>query len=510
MELAGCRGSSTSGPAQRGRRRERRRDRALHVGRATPDQPPVVDRAGPGIVRPGVGRAGGHDVEVAVPRQRGAGAVPDRGDHAGASRVGPHDRAGRRPGRGRIAQATSAASSSVPPGFSLGAAISARANATTSSGSTAPTAAVGARDRGFDRLTLPWRAMVHCRGSRRSAAGGARARSPAAAGGPGTDSPRCLAPLIMEPEPSLMFTVRAAALSRHAGEISFPGGLQDPGETLVQTALREAHEEIGLRSRRPEVVGALAADAHVRERHPGRAVRGHAGDAARADRERRARSTRCSPFPVGASRGGRGRGALRPAGRQAPGKGSPTSWTGDDLGRHRAGCSTCCSRRSGRRRRGRSRDSRWCRTTTTLRRSSRTPARSRWSGLSSKPGRAVARRRGVPAGTGLPDHPGQPAGDRGAGRDGLSIAARHPRGCPRRHRRRVPASRGHAGGRPRCGGDRRQGVLAPARHRERGSGSDRLGAGLGRHHGDLHQADRATFGAGEPRNADGTQRWGRP
>ena len=43
-----------------------------------------------------------------------------------------------------------------------------------------------------------------------------------------------------------MFTVRAAALSRHAGEISFPGGLQDPGETLVETALREAHEEIGL------------------------------------------------------------------------------------------------------------------------------------------------------------------------------------------------------------------------------------------------------------------------
>lgn len=46
--------------------------------------------------------------------------------------------------------------------------------------------------------------------------------------------------------PSAVFTVRAEGLSRHAGEISFPGGLQDPGETLPQTAVREAAEEIGL------------------------------------------------------------------------------------------------------------------------------------------------------------------------------------------------------------------------------------------------------------------------
>ena len=32
-----------------------------------------------------------------------------------------------------------------------------------------------------------------------------------------------LAPIVLEPAPSLVFTVRAAALSRHAGEISFPG-----------------------------------------------------------------------------------------------------------------------------------------------------------------------------------------------------------------------------------------------------------------------------------------------
>jgi len=47
-------------------------------------------------------------------------------------------------------------------------------------------------------------------------------------------------------EPGLIFTERRADLRRHAGEISFPGGRRDDGEPLAQTALREAHEEIGL------------------------------------------------------------------------------------------------------------------------------------------------------------------------------------------------------------------------------------------------------------------------
>jgi 8-oxo-dGTP pyrophosphatase MutT (NUDIX family) len=66
-----------------------------------------------------------------------------------------------------------------------------------------------------------------------------------------------LAPVIERPEPALVFTVRAIGLSRHAGEVSFPGGLQDPGEPLVETALREAFEEIGLDRRDVEVLGAL-------------------------------------------------------------------------------------------------------------------------------------------------------------------------------------------------------------------------------------------------------------
>ena len=68
-----------------------------------------------------------------------------------------------------------------------------------------------------------------------------------------------LAPLVLTPEPSLIFTERAAELSRHAGEVSFPGGLQDPGETLAETALREAHEEIGVDAGLPDLLGALPA-----------------------------------------------------------------------------------------------------------------------------------------------------------------------------------------------------------------------------------------------------------
>ena len=54
-----------------------------------------------------------------------------------------------------------------------------------------------------------------------------------------------------------VFTQRRHDLSRHAGEISFPGGRRDEGEELVDTALREAHEEIGLDPAGVEVIGAL-------------------------------------------------------------------------------------------------------------------------------------------------------------------------------------------------------------------------------------------------------------
>ena len=45
---------------------------------------------------------------------------------------------------------------------------------------------------------------------------------------------------------SVLLTRRADTLRRHTGQIALPGGRCDPGETIWQTALREAHEEVGL------------------------------------------------------------------------------------------------------------------------------------------------------------------------------------------------------------------------------------------------------------------------
>ncbi|MFB0996257.1 MAG: CoA pyrophosphatase [Porticoccaceae bacterium] len=48
-------------------------------------------------------------------------------------------------------------------------------------------------------------------------------------------------------DPQVVLTQRAFHLKSHAGEVAFPGGMWDPGdEDLLQTALREANEEIGL------------------------------------------------------------------------------------------------------------------------------------------------------------------------------------------------------------------------------------------------------------------------
>ena len=55
-----------------------------------------------------------------------------------------------------------------------------------------------------------------------------------------------------------VFTRRRDDLRRHAGEISFPGGRQDPDDAdLRRTALREAEEEIGLPGDDVELIGAL-------------------------------------------------------------------------------------------------------------------------------------------------------------------------------------------------------------------------------------------------------------
>jgi 8-oxo-dGTP pyrophosphatase MutT (NUDIX family) len=56
----------------------------------------------------------------------------------------------------------------------------------------------------------------------------------------------------------IVFTRRREDLRNHAGQISFPGGRRDPEDaSLVATALREAHEEIGLDPAGVQVLGAL-------------------------------------------------------------------------------------------------------------------------------------------------------------------------------------------------------------------------------------------------------------
>jgi 8-oxo-dGTP pyrophosphatase MutT (NUDIX family) len=78
----------------------------------------------------------------------------------------------------------------------------------------------------------------------------------AAMDAPGTTDAAVLVPLY--PDLRAVFTERRADLRRHAGEISFPGGRQDhPEEDLRGTALREAHEEIGLEPSDVELMGAL-------------------------------------------------------------------------------------------------------------------------------------------------------------------------------------------------------------------------------------------------------------
>jgi 8-oxo-dGTP pyrophosphatase MutT (NUDIX family) len=74
---------------------------------------------------------------------------------------------------------------------------------------------------------------------------------------PGSKDAAVLVPLYREPLTTIL-TERRSDLSRHAGEISFPGGRQDhPDEDLRSTALREAEEEIGLHAGSVELIGAL-------------------------------------------------------------------------------------------------------------------------------------------------------------------------------------------------------------------------------------------------------------
>lgn len=56
----------------------------------------------------------------------------------------------------------------------------------------------------------------------------------------------------------VVLTQRSPHLNSHAGEVSFPGGKWEPGDTnLTATALRESHEEVGLPPEKVQVMGCM-------------------------------------------------------------------------------------------------------------------------------------------------------------------------------------------------------------------------------------------------------------
>jgi len=57
--------------------------------------------------------------------------------------------------------------------------------------------------------------------------------------------------------PHVVLTRRSDRVTSHRGEVSFPGGRMEPGETAFEAALRESVEEIGLRADLVELVGVL-------------------------------------------------------------------------------------------------------------------------------------------------------------------------------------------------------------------------------------------------------------
>tara|TARA_B100000959_G_scaffold202614_1_gene212077 strand:+ start:864 stop:1523 length:660 start_codon:yes stop_codon:yes gene_type:complete len=75
--------------------------------------------------------------------------------------------------------------------------------------------------------------------------------------GPGTDLPGIDDDDGWSSIAALMLTRRSGKLRDHPGQWAFPGGRVDPGETLVEAALRELNEEVGVELGQDRVLGFL-------------------------------------------------------------------------------------------------------------------------------------------------------------------------------------------------------------------------------------------------------------
>jgi 8-oxo-dGTP pyrophosphatase MutT (NUDIX family) len=67
-----------------------------------------------------------------------------------------------------------------------------------------------------------------------------------------------LVPLVRDGDQwALLFSRRSANLAAHSGQIAFPGGAVEAGETLDAAAVREAEEEVGIHAGAVELIGRL-------------------------------------------------------------------------------------------------------------------------------------------------------------------------------------------------------------------------------------------------------------
>lgn len=66
-----------------------------------------------------------------------------------------------------------------------------------------------------------------------------------------------LMPLVKREEWQVILTQRPETMPSHAGQIAFPGGKREKGETALEAALRETQEEVGLKANDISIIGRL-------------------------------------------------------------------------------------------------------------------------------------------------------------------------------------------------------------------------------------------------------------